>query len=157
MLELRGITKRFGEVLANDGVDVRIEPGTVHALVGENGAGKSTAMRIAYGFYTADAGEVRVDGEARTIAHPRAAIALGIGMVHQQLMLINAMTVAENVVLGDEPGSPWALDLAGAAARIRALSAELGLAVDPRARVESLSIGERQRVELVKALYRGSR
>jgi simple sugar transport system ATP-binding protein len=157
MLELRGITKRFGDVLANDGVSLKVEPGTIHAIVGENGAGKSTAMRIAYGFYTPDAGDIVVDGVAHRLASPHDAIALGIGMVHQHFMLVEPMTVAENIVLGIEPGSPWRLDLAGAAARIQALSQELGLAIDPTARIEQLSVGQQQRVELLKALYREAR
>jgi simple sugar transport system ATP-binding protein len=154
MIELRNISKRFGGVLANDRLNIRVDPGTIHAIVGENGAGKSTAMRIAYGFYTADSGEVLVDGAVRRIRTPHDAIALGIGMVHQHFMLMLPMTVAENIVLGAEPGSPLALDLTQAAADIRALSAEFGLAVDPGATVDSLSVGQQQRVELLKALYR---
>jgi simple sugar transport system ATP-binding protein len=157
MLELREVSKRFGGVLANDGVSLSVLPGTIHALVGENGAGKSTAMRIAYGFYRADSGEVVIGGETRRLASPEDAIRLGVGMVHQHFMLVDTMTVAENIVLGAEPGSPFALDLAGAEERIRALSRELGLAVDPRAVVETLSVGEQQRVELLKALYRDAR
>jgi ABC-type uncharacterized transport system ATPase subunit len=157
MLELRDITKRFGDVLANDRVSLAVAPGTIHAIVGENGAGKSTAMRIAYGFYAADSGEVVVEGQARRLASPHDAIALGIGMVHQHFMLVETMTVAENIVLGIEPGSPLALDLNGAAARVRALSGEFGLEIDPAARVETLSVGQQQRVELLKALYRQAR
>ncbi|MEO6195485.1 MAG: ABC transporter ATP-binding protein [Thermoanaerobaculia bacterium] len=157
MLELRDITKRFGDVLANDRVSLAVAPGTIHAIVGENGAGKSTAMRIAYGFYAADSGEVVVEGQARRLASPHDAIALGIGMVHQHFMLVETMTVAENIVLGIEPGSPLALDLNGAAARVRALSKEFGLEIDPNARVETLSVGQQQRVELLKALYRQAR
>ena len=157
MIELRNITKRFGEVLANDHVSIKVEPGTIHAIVGENGAGKSTAMRIAYGFYTADSGEILVEGEVRPIATPHDAIALGIGMVHQHFMLVETMTVAENIVLGAEPGSAAALDLTSAAARIRALSEEFKLSIDPNAQVERLSVGQQQRVELLKALYREAR
>jgi ABC-type uncharacterized transport system ATPase subunit len=157
MIELRDITKRFGDVLANDRVSLAVQPGTIHAIVGENGAGKSTAMRIAYGFYGADAGEVLVDGQARRLASPHDAIALGIGMVHQHFMLVETMTVAENIVLGIEPGSPLALDLRGAEARVRALSEEFGLQIDPAARIETLSVGQQQRVELLKALYREAR
>src|SRR6266566_5989166 len=113
-LELRGITKRFGAVLANDHLNIVIPSGTIHAIVGENGAGKSTAMRIAYGFYRADDGEILVDGETLSIHTPHDAIALGIGMVHQHFMLVGAMTVAENIVLGAEPGNIAALDLRGA-------------------------------------------
>jgi ABC-type uncharacterized transport system ATPase subunit len=154
VLELRDITKRFGDVLANDRVSITVAPGTIHAIVGENGAGKSTAMRIAYGFYTADSGEIVIDGTVRRIAAPRDAIARGVGMVHQHFMLVGPMTVAENIVLGAEPGSALALDLAAAAARIHALSDEFKLAVDPHAVVDTLSVGQQQRVELLKALYR---
>jgi ABC-type uncharacterized transport system ATPase subunit len=157
MLELRNITKRFGEVLANDRVNIKVAPGTIHAIVGENGAGKSTAMRIAYGFYTADSGEILVDGQIRDIQTPHDAIALGIGMVHQHFMLVDTMTVAENIVLGAEPGSAFALDLATAATQIRRLSEEFKLAVNPNAAIEHLSVGQQQRVELLKALYRQAR
>jgi ABC-type uncharacterized transport system ATPase subunit len=157
MLELRDITKRFGDVLANDRVNLAVAAGTIHAIVGENGAGKSTAMRIAYGFYSADSGDVVVDGQARRFASPHDAIALGIGMVHQHFMLVEPMTVAENIVLGIEPGSPLALDLKSAETRIRALSEDLGLAIDPAARIADLSVGQQQRVELLKALYRDAR
>ncbi len=157
MLELKNITKRFGDVLANDRVSIVVKPGTIHAIVGENGAGKSTAMRIAYGFYTADDGEIVIDGAARRIETPHDAIALGVGMVHQHFMLIEPMTVTENIVLGAEPGSAAALDLNKAAERIRALSEEFKLAIDPHATIEHLSVGQQQRVELLKALYREAR
>ena len=157
MLELRDISKRFGSVLANDHVNIKVEPGTIHAIVGENGAGKSTAMRIAYGFYTADSGEILVDGQVREINSPHDAIALGIGMVHQHFMLVETMTVAENIVLGAEPGSAITLDLNSAALQIRQLSEEFKLAVNPDEPVEHLSVGQQQRVELLKALYRRAR
>jgi simple sugar transport system ATP-binding protein len=157
MLELRDITKRFANVVANDGVSIKVEPGTIHAIVGENGAGKSTAMRIAYGFYTADSGDILIDGEVRRIATPHDAIALGVGMVHQHFMLVEPMTVAENIVLGAETGGLASLDLGKAADEIRALSDEFKLSVDPRATIESLSVGQQQRVELLKALYRRAR
>jgi simple sugar transport system ATP-binding protein len=157
MLELRQITKRFGDVLANDHIDIVVKAGTIHAIVGENGAGKSTAMRIAYGFYTADSGEIIVDGEPRDIKSPHDAIALGIGMVHQHFMLVETMTVAENIVLGAEPGSGLALDLKSAGAQIRQLSEEFKLAVNPNEPIEHLSVGQQQRVELLKALYRHAR
>jgi ABC-type uncharacterized transport system ATPase subunit len=157
MLELRDITKRFGNVLANDGVSIKVEPGTIHAIVGENGAGKSTAMRIAYGFYTADGGDILVDGKVRRIATPHDAIALGVGMVHQHFMLVEPMTVAENIVLGAETGGVASLDLNKAAKEIRALSDEFKLSVDPNATIETLSVGQQQRVELLKALYRRAR
>src|ERR1700674_903634 len=118
MIELRNITKQFGAVRANDQINIKVEPGTIHAIVGENGAGKSTAMRIAYGFYTPDGGEILVGGQPRRIGSPSDAIALGIGMVHQHFMLVDTMTVAENIVLGDEPGNAASLDLAEAASRI---------------------------------------
>src|SRR3982751_540841 len=157
MLELRDITKRFGDVLANDHINIKVARGTIHAIVGENGAGKSTAMRIAYGFYTADEGEILVDGEVRRIQSPHDAIALGIGMVHQHFMLVEPMTVAENIVLGAEPGGTASLDLNKAASEIRALSDEFRLAVDPNATIETLSVGQQQRVEILKALYRRAR
>src|SRR5881409_3785448 len=157
MLQLRDITKRFGDVLANDRVSFKVAPGTIHAIVGENGAGKSTAMRIAYGFYTADSGEIVVDGEPRRIETPHDAIALGIGMVHQHFMLVDTMSVAENIVLGAEPGSAASIDLRKAAKEIRALSDEFRLSVDPNALIHDLSVGQQQRVELLKALYRRAR
>src|SRR6476660_7611714 len=157
MIELRNITKRFGAVLANDHVSIKVAPGTIHAIVGENGAGKSTAMRIVYGFYNADSGEILINGKPVEIRTPHDAIALGIGMVHQHFMLVDPMTVAENIVLGAEPGSAVALDLNSAAQRIRSLSEEFKLAVDPNAVVENLSVGQQQRVELLKALYRNAR
>ncbi|HEY6045880.1 MAG TPA: ABC transporter ATP-binding protein [Pyrinomonadaceae bacterium] len=154
MIELRNITKHFGAVLANDRVNIKVAPGTIHAIVGENGAGKSTAMRIAYGFYTSDGGEILINGQPVEIRNPHDAIAQGIGMVHQHFMLVEPMTVAENIVLGSEPGNIASLDLRQAAAEIRRVSDEFKLAVDPNATVESLSVGQQQRVELLKALYR---
>jgi ABC-type uncharacterized transport system ATPase subunit len=154
MLQLRDITKRFGGVLANDHINITVEPGTIHAIVGENGAGKSTAMRVAYGFYTADSGEILINGQPRRIQKPLDAIALGIGMVHQHFMLVDTMTVAENIVLGAESGTAISLDIDEAAARIRVLSEKFKLSVDPHALIETLSVGQQQRVELLKALYR---
>lgn len=154
MIELRNITKRFGAVLANDQINIKVAPGTIHAIVGENGAGKSTAMRIAYGFYTADSGEILINDQVCQIATPHDAIAQGVGMVHQHFMLVDTMTVAENIVLGAEPGTEFALDLNKAASEIRKLSEEFKLAVDPNAIIENLSVGQQQRVELLKALYR---
>src|SRR5260221_14511600 len=157
MFELRNITKTFGPVLANDRVSIKGEPGTIHAIVGENGAGKSTAMRIAYGFYTADSGEILIAGQVRDIRTPHDAIALGVGMVHQHFMLVEPMTVAENIVLGAEPGNAASLDLRKAADEIRKVSDEFKLSVDPNAPIETLSVGQQQRVELLKALYRRAR
>jgi general nucleoside transport system ATP-binding protein len=157
MLELRDITKRFGNVLANDRVSIAVRTGTIHAIVGENGAGKSTAMRIAYGFYRPDAGEILVDGEVRALHSPHDAIALGIGMVHQHFMLVDTMSVTENIVLGSEPGSIASLNLRTAEKQIRRLAEEFRFSIDPRAMIESLSVGQQQRVELLKALYRHAR
>jgi simple sugar transport system ATP-binding protein len=154
MIQLRNITKTFGSVVANDGVSFTVQPGTIHAIVGENGAGKSTAMRIAYGFYTADSGEILINGQVREIRTPHDAIALGIGMVHQHFMLLEPMTVAENIVLGAEPGSATNLDLRKAGEEIRKVSDEFKLSVNPNAIIETLSVGQQQRVELLKALYR---
>ncbi len=156
MLELRNITKTFGSVTANNDVSIKIEKGTIHAIVGENGAGKSTIMRIAYGFYRADSGEILVDGKPTAIRNPHDAIANGIGMVHQHFMLVDTMTVAENIILGAETGSAANLDLEKASADILALSNELKLGVDPNALIEDLSVGQQQRVELLKALYRNA-
>ncbi len=154
MLELKNITKTFGAVTANNDVSFSVTPGTIHAIVGENGAGKSTIMRIAYGFYNADSGDVIVDGEVRQIRSPQDAIALGIGMVHQHFMLVDTMTVAENIILGAESGSAVSLDLETAKKEIRRLSDEFKLHVDPDKYIEDLSVGQQQRVELLKALYR---
>jgi ABC-type uncharacterized transport system ATPase subunit len=157
-LELRGITKRFGPVVANDGIDFDLRPREVHALLGENGAGKSTLMSILYGLYSPDEGEIAVGGERRTIDSPSAAIDIGIGMVHQHFMLVPVLTVAENIVLGEEPRRHGGfLDVGEAARRVRALSKRYGLAVDPDARVEDLSVGAQQRVEILRALYRNAR
>ena len=154
MLELKNITKTFGNVVANDNVSIRVEKGTIHAIVGENGAGKSTIMRVAYGFYTADSGEIFVGGKAVSIKNPHDAIALGIGMVHQHFMLVDTMTVAENIILGAETGGAASLDLEKANRDILALSNELKLGVNPKALIEDVSVGAQQRVELLKALYR---
>jgi simple sugar transport system ATP-binding protein len=138
-------------------VDFDLRPGEVHALLGENGAGKSTLVNILYGLYAPDEGEIRMGGEPVAIASPRDAIDRGIGMVHQHFMLIPVMTVAENIVLGTEPVKGLRLDLEGAEARVRELSERFGLAVRPEAVVETTSVGQQQRVEILKALYRGAR
>jgi general nucleoside transport system ATP-binding protein len=157
-LELRGIVKTFGELRANDGVDLAVEWGQVHALLGENGAGKSTLMNVVYGLTTRDSGEIVFDGRPVAINGTHDAIALGIGMVHQHFMLIPPLTVAENIMLGREITRPkgW-IDLPAAYRAVSDLSARYGLDVPPSARVESLSVGVQQRVEILKALYRGAR
>jgi ABC-type uncharacterized transport system ATPase subunit len=157
VLELRGITKQFPGVLANDHIDFDLRRGEVHALLGENGAGKSTLMSILYGLYTADSGQVLMDGKPVTIGSPKHAIELGIGMVHQHFMLIPVMTVTENIVLAQEPKHAGVLlDYDVAAKRVRELSESFGLAVDPNARIQEITVGQQQRVEILKALYRGA-
>jgi simple sugar transport system ATP-binding protein len=155
-VELRGIDKRFGAVHANQAVDLTVARGHIHGLIGENGAGKSTLMSILYGFYTADAGEIRVGGRPVAIAESRDAIRHGIEMVHQHFMLVDTMSVLENVVLGVEGGALLARHLPAARATLRRLSAEYGLDVEPDAIVGDLPVGAQQRVEILKALYRGA-
>ena len=155
VLELRGITKRFGDLVANDGVDLDVRRGEVHALLGENGAGKTTVMRVAYGLSQADAGEIRVNGRAIQVRSPRDAIAAGIGMVTQHFSLVRPMTVAENLTLGRSRG--LRLDLNAARRAAADASARFGIRVDPDAIVGDLSVGEQQRVEILKALARDCR
>jgi general nucleoside transport system ATP-binding protein len=157
-LELRGIVKTYGAVRANDGVDLAVRWGEVHALLGENGAGKSTLMNVIYGLADPDAGEVLFDGAPVRVHRPEDAIRLGIGMVHQHFMLIPPLTVAENVILGHETaGRAGAVDLRRARRSVEELARRYGLEVDAAARVEDLSVGLQQRVEILKALYRGAR
>lgn len=155
ILELRGITKRFPGVLANDQIDLTLEKGEIHALLGENGAGKSTLMNILYGLYAPDEGEVFVNGQQIVVTSPRDAIAAGVGMVHQHFMLIPVFTVTENVMLGDESlRMGGLLDRRSAARRIREISEQYQLEVDPNAYVKDLPVGVQQRVEIIKLLYR---
>jgi len=155
LLELRGMTKRFPGVLANDHIDLTLEPGEIHALLGENGAGKTTLMNILYGLYHPDEGEILVRGNPVKINNSAEAIALGIGMVHQHFMLIPPFTVAENVMLGAETLQKGVfLDRASVSKRIRQISGEYNLQVDPGAYVKNLSVGAQQRVEIMKILYR---
>jgi simple sugar transport system ATP-binding protein len=153
LVRLEGITKRFPGVVANDAADLELRGGEIHGLVGENGAGKSTLMRVLYGLYPPDDGRILIRGQEVRLSSPRQAIALGVGMVHQHFVLVDRFTVAENVILGSEGGQ--LIDLEDAEERISELGKQFGFAVDPRARLEDLSVGERQRVEILKALYRG--
>ncbi|KRE26008.1 ABC transporter ATP-binding protein [Agromyces sp. Soil535] len=157
-LELRGITKRFGSLVANDHIDLTVEAGEIHCLLGENGAGKSTLMNVLYGLYQADGGEVLLDGEVQHFAGPGDAMAAGIGMVHQHFMLIPVFTVAENVMLGhEETRFGGRLDLPAARAKVREISQRFGFHVDPDALIEDLPVGIQQRVEIIKALSRDAR
>jgi len=157
VLEMRGIRKEFPGVVANDDVDFDVRQGEVHALLGENGAGKSTLMTILYGLYRHDAGEILLHGKPVSFDSARDAIQAGIGMVHQHFMLIPVMTVAENIVLGMEPrDNAIFLDERGAETRVAELSQQFGLAVDPTALVSEITVGQQQRVEILKALFRGA-
>ncbi|MEO6577578.1 MAG: ABC transporter ATP-binding protein [Candidatus Limnocylindria bacterium] len=158
LLEMRHITKRYPGVVANDDISLDVRPGEIHALLGENGAGKSTLMNILYGLAAPDEGEILLDGSPVEITDPSDAIRRGISMVHQHFMLVPVLSVAENILLGDEPmANPILLDRAAAARRIRELGASFGWEVDPDAAVGTLSVGWQQRVEILKALYRRAR
>jgi ABC-type uncharacterized transport system ATPase subunit len=157
VLELRGITKRFGDFTANDRIDLDVRAGEVHALLGENGAGKSTLMNCLYGLYRPDEGEIVIEGQVQHFTSSADAIRGGIGMVHQHFMLIPVMTVAENIVLASEPRDGPFLDMAEAERRVRDLSDRYDLPVDPGARVEDIGVGMQQRAEILKALYRDAR
>lgn len=154
VLDVQQVTKQFPGVLANDRVDFSLRRGEIHALLGENGAGKSTLMNIIYGLYEPDAGQILVNGQPAKISNPNDAIALGIGMVHQHFMLVPVFTVAENIMLGAEETKNGSLNLPAVRQKIRQLSKEYGLTVDPDALIEELPVGLQQRVEIVKALYR---
>ena len=154
VLEVRNITKKFPGVVANEDVSISLMPGEILALLGENGAGKSTLMNIVYGLYHPTSGEILVNGDPVVFHTPKDAIARGIGMVHQHFQLVPVMTVVENVMLGDESTKLGKLDRKLVAARITELSERYGLAVDPHAVIEDLPVGVRQRVEIIKALYR---
>src|SRR5215216_4814188 len=157
VLEMRGITKAFGPVKANDNISITLHRGEILGLLGENGAGKSTLMKILYGLYKPDSGAIFIDGEEVEIHDPKDAVSRGIGMVHQHFTLIPPLTVAENIVLGSEPRKGVTLDAEGAIKATEELSERYGLKVDPRARVSHLSVGVEQRVEILKALYRDAR
>jgi simple sugar transport system ATP-binding protein len=156
-IEVTGVTKRFPGVIANSDINITVRRGTVHAIVGENGAGKSTLMKILYGMQQPDEGEIRIDGRPVSFHSPADAIAAGVGMVHQHFMLADNFTVLENIVLGSEPTSAGRLDFGRARRRIAELSSTYGLDLDPDELVERLGVGERQRVEIAKVLYRGAR
>ncbi len=153
-VDMRGITKRFSKVLANDKVDLQVETGEIHAILGENGAGKSTLMNILYGLYQPDAGEVRINGELKSFRNSREAVQAGIGMVHQHFMLIPTLTVAQNIILGQEIEKNGLLAAKLADQVIKDLSKQHGLRVDPQAYVRDISVGIQQRVEILKILYR---
>jgi len=156
-IALRHVSRRFGSCVANDDVSLDLAPGRIHALVGENGAGKTTLMRVLYGLIAPTAGHVEVDGRPVQLRRPADAMRLGLGMVHQHFMLVDTLTVAENVCLGREPGRFGAFDPARAEREVAELSARYGLPVDPHAKVSALSVGAQQRVEILKALAHGAR
>jgi simple sugar transport system ATP-binding protein len=156
MLQMKGITKRFPAVLANDHVDISVEKGEILALVGENGAGKSTLMNILYGLYQADEGEILFNGQPIRMADPMEAIKHGIGMVHQHFMLVNSFTVYENIILAAEPKKGTSIDRNTAIAQVQELAKKNGFQIDPKARIRNLSVGTQQRVEILKTLYRGA-
>ena len=156
ILEMKHITKRFASVVANEDVNLSVKKGEVHALLGENGAGKSTLMNCLYGMYDSYEGEIWFNGQKVVINDPKQAIALGIGMVHQHFMLIPALTVIENVVLGLKENKQ-VLDLKAAAERFTELGKRYNMEIDPWVRVEQLSVGQQQRLEILKALYRDAK
>lgn len=157
-LELKGITKKFGTLVANDSIDLVVESGQIHSLLGENGAGKSTLMNVLYGLYQADAGQILLDGKQVSFSGPGDAMAAGIGMVHQHFMLIPVFTVAENVALGNEPTKKLGvLDIEAARALVRKISDRFGFDVDPDALIEDLPVGVQQRVEIIKSLARDAK
>ena len=156
VVEMRDITKKFGDFVANDHVNLTVHKGEIHAILGENGAGKSTLMNQLYGMFPPTSGEIWINGQLTNIDSPKKAIGVGIGMVHQHFMLVQPFTVTENIVLGMEPRKGAALDMNKARENVRAISEKFGLAVDPDAKIEDISVGMQQRVEILKALYRGA-
>ena len=156
VIEMREITKKFSEFVANDKINLQLRKGEIHALLGENGAGKSTLMNMLAGLLEPTSGDILVNGKPVTLDSPSKAASLGIGMVHQHFMLVEAFTVAENIILGSEITKHGVLDLKKASQDILELSKKYGLAVDPNAKVEDISVGAQQRVEILKTLYRGA-
>ena len=155
-VEMRNITKKFGNFTANYNINLEIKKGEIHALLGENGAGKSTLMNILYGMYTATAGEIFVNGKKEEIKNPNDAIKLGLGMVHQHFMLVEPFTVVENIILGIEPTKGIKLDYKAAKKQVVDISNKYGLSINPDEKIENISVGMQQRVEILKALYRGA-
>ncbi|ETT85916.1 ABC transporter ATP-binding protein [Viridibacillus sp. FSL R5-0477] len=156
VIEMLGIRKQFGSFVANDNITLQLKKGEIHALLGENGAGKSTLMNVLFGLYQPEAGEIRVNGKKVKISDPNVANDLGIGMVHQHFMLVENFTVTENIILGSEPTKGGIVSIKDAAKKVQALSEKYGLNVDPYAKIEDISVGMQQRVEIIKTLYRGA-
>jgi general nucleoside transport system ATP-binding protein len=156
VVEMRGITKRFPGIVANDNINLVVKKGEIHALLGENGAGKSTLMNILFGLYQPDEGEILINGKPVHITSPNVANELGIGMVHQHFMLVETFTVTENIVLGNEPKNGLQIDIRRAVKEVEELSRKYGLKVDPTAKIADISVGMQQRVEILKTLYRGA-
>lgn len=156
VVQMKGIVKEFPGVKANDNIDLLVMPGEIHALLGENGAGKSTLMNILYGLYQPDAGQILIKGKEVKVTDPNVAIGMGVGMVHQHFMLIPPFSVAENIILGTEPQKRGLLDMDKAIRQVREISEQYGLMIDPLAKVQDISVGMQQRVEIIKALFRGA-
>ena len=157
VVEMKNITKKFGDFVANDNINLTVHKGEVHALLGENGAGKSTLMNILYGLYQQTSGEIHINEKLVKMDNPNVAIENGIGMVHQHFMLVQPFTVAENIVLGTEPTLALGkVDIKKAIKDVEEISKKYGLYVDPNSKIEDISVGMQQRVEILKALYRGA-
>ncbi len=156
VIEMLGIRKQFGDFVANDDITLQLQKGEIHALLGENGAGKSTLMNVLFGLYQPEAGQIKVNGKEVQITDPNKANELGIGMVHQHFMLVENFTVTENIILGSEPTKMGLINIRKAAKKVKALSEQYGLNVDPYAKIEDISVGMQQRVEILKTLYRGA-
>ena len=156
VIEMLNITKEFPGIIANDDITLQLRKGEIHALLGENGAGKSTLMNVLFGLYQPEKGEIRVKGEKVSITNPNIANDLGIGMVHQHFMLVDTLTVTENIILGQEPTKFGKINIKDASSEIRKISEQYGLKVDPDAKIADISVGMQQRVEILKTLYRGA-